>query len=225
MIAQAVSNSAHDQEQRRRDQRDEALLTHSLRLLFSGPLDTAPPPSIETALPMSELVVEIVEGPDSGKQVELSGPLEIGRDPSCDLSLDDELASRHHLRIVPQNGTVLAEDLGSTNGTFVNDMQLHGSVVVNPGDHLLVGVTMLQLRTKNDVARRPTLVRPKPPAFAIASRRPDYVPSAIDLPDLGRQAHRLDPLLDVRTKHRARVAPIGVAILVTFAIILFLALR
>ena len=174
---------------------------------------------------MSDLVLEIVEGPGAGRQVGLSGPLEIGRDPGCTLTLDDELVSRHHARLVLQNGTAMIEDLGSTNGTFVNGSQLHGSARVNPGDHLLIGVTVLELRTSRDVEARPTVTRPAPAAFATAPRVPDYVPADVDVPAPRRRAHPLDPLLDVRTKNRARIAPLGVGILVTFAVIIWLALR
>ena len=104
-------------------------------------------------------------------------------------------------------------------------MSLQGEALVHPGDHILVGVTVLELRTHRDVERRPTVIRPRPQAFAVEPARPDYVPTGADLPDPRLKAHRLDPLLDVRTKGRARIAPLGLALLVTFAVILFLALR
>ena len=174
---------------------------------------------------MADLVLEIVEGPDAGAQVELVGPIGIGRDPSCDLSLTDELVSRHHAKVTPRDGSAVAEDLGSVNGTFLNGSQLHGEFPFGVGDHLLLGVTVVELRARDDLKRRPTAVRPKPAAFAIPERKPSYIPSEILIPDSGRHAHRLDPLLDARTKHRARMAPLGIALLVTIAIILFLALR
>lgn len=174
---------------------------------------------------MSDLVVEIVEGPDAGLQVELRGPLEIGRDPICDLSLTDELVSRRHARVAPSNGAATAEDLGSSNGTFLNGLQLHGTGTFSPGDHMLLGVTVLELRTHEDVRHRPTAVRPIPPAFAVAPREPDYVLPDVVLLGSDRHGHKLDPLLDVRTKHQARMAPLGILLLVSIAIILYLALR
>jgi S-DNA-T family DNA segregation ATPase FtsK/SpoIIIE len=174
---------------------------------------------------MSGLILEIVEGPGSGRQIELDHTLEIGRDPACTVALDDDLVSRRHARIVLQNGHALAEDLSSTNGTFLNGMTLAGPAPLHPGDHLVVGVTVLELRTSSDVALRPTAVRPRPGPFAVEARKPDYVPPVSELPDPRLKAHRLDPLLDVRTKSQARMAPLGLALLVAFAIILFLALR
>jgi pSer/pThr/pTyr-binding forkhead associated (FHA) protein len=174
---------------------------------------------------MSGFILEIVEGPGSGRQVALAGPLEIGRDSACTFKLDDDLVSRRHARVAPQNGFAVAQDLGSTNGTFLNGMTLSGPAPVHPGDHLLVGVTVLELREASDVERRPTAIRPRPEPFAIGARPPDYLPAATDLPDPRLKEHRLDPLLDVRTKNRARLAPLGLALLVALAVILFLALR
>lgn len=173
---------------------------------------------------MSDYVLEIVEGPDAGKQVALDQTVEIGRDPGCTLRIDDEFASGHHARIGLRNGSVVAEDLDSTNGTFLNGMSLHGAAPMNFGDHLLIGVTVFELRTRRDVVSHGTAVRPRP-AFAVEPARPNYIPAAADLPDPRLQKHRLDPLLDVRTKSRARIAPLGIALLVTFAIILYLAVR
>lgn len=173
---------------------------------------------------MSAFVLEIVEGPGAGRQLDLDHTVEIGRDPACALPLDDDLVSRHHARVSPRNGSVVVEDLESTNGTFVNGMTLTGPTAINPGDHLLIGVTVVELRTRSDVDRRPTAVRPRP-AFAVEARQPDYIPAAADLPDPRLKKHRLDPLLDVRVKHQARIAPLGIGLLVTFAVILFLALR
>ena len=100
---------------------------------------------------MSSFVLEIVEGPGAGRQMALDGTVEIGRDPACTLALDDDLVSRHHARLTARNGAVVAEDLDSTNGTFLNGMTLTGPVTVNPGDHLVIGVTVLELRTRSDV--------------------------------------------------------------------------
>jgi predicted component of type VI protein secretion system len=174
---------------------------------------------------VSEYVLEVVEGPDSGTQVPLGSAIEIGRDPASGLMLDDELVSRRHARVHLENGSVVAEDLGSTNGTFLNGMTLDGAAPLRPGDHLLLGVTVLELRTRRDVDIRPSAVRARPEPFAVESRQPDYVAAAADVPDPRLKAHRLDPLLDVRTKNRARMAPLGLALLVTFAVILFVSLR
>ncbi len=88
-----------------------------------------------------------------------------------------------------------------------------------------MGVTVLELRTRSDVNARPTAMRPRPEPFAVEAKRPDYIAPAAEVPDSRARSHRLDPLLDIRTKNRARLAPLGLSILVAIAVILFIALR
>jgi len=171
------------------------------------------------------MVLEVIEGPDAGKQFAFNGPMGVGRDPSCEISLADDLVSRVHARLRMQNGSAVVEDLESTNGTFLNGVQLHGETPFNPGDHLLLGVTVIELRTVEDVHHRPTAMRPRPPAFGAPEREPDYVPPEIVTPQAVDRRGQIDALLDVRTKRQARMAPLGIALLVAIAIILFLALR
>src|SRR5262245_50190130 len=111
---------------------------------------------------MSELILEIVEGEDAGRQTELDGPIEIGRDGSTGLALDDESASRHHARVTAQGEHAIVEDLGSTNGTFVNGQPVEGPRAVRPGDKIRVGLTVIELRTTQDVQRQPSAVLPVP---------------------------------------------------------------
>ena len=75
-----------------------------------------------------ELNLEVIEGPDAGKQVALDRPIVIGRGPDSDLVLEDGEVSAQHARITPSpDGTATVEDLESTNGTFVNGNELDGS--------------------------------------------------------------------------------------------------
>jgi pSer/pThr/pTyr-binding forkhead associated (FHA) protein len=172
---------------------------------------------------MAELSLEIVEGPGSGQKQPLAAPVEIGRDPSAELTLDDDLVSRRHVRITPRDGGAVVEDLGSRNGTFVNGNEIHGPTRLVPGDHVLVGVTVLELRTAAQVAQQATAVRPRPPALATPARQPDFVDEkALRAP---QAAHRLDPLLDKRTKGKARTAPLAIFVLVVFVVLIFLATR
>src|SRR5438552_4363805 len=124
---------------------------------------------------MTDLIVEIVEGPGAGRQVPLSGPLEVGRATDVGLALpDDHLVSRRHARFAPADGLVTVEDLGSRNGTFVNGDQIHGPTRLDPGDHVLIGVTVLEVRSPQQVAVQATAVRAKPPALAAPPKAPDY---------------------------------------------------
>jgi pSer/pThr/pTyr-binding forkhead associated (FHA) protein len=177
---------------------------------------------------MPDITLEIVEGPSSGKQVELAGPIEIGRDQSAGLVLEDDLVSRRHVRVTPADGGAVAEDLGSSNGTFVNGEEIHAPTRLTPGDHLLVGVTVMELRSAAQVAVSPTAVRPRPaalaqpPPLATPEREPDYVPRDVAS---AQPKGALDPLLDVRTKPKAAAAPIAIFILVVFVVLIYLATR
>jgi len=158
--------------------------------------------------------------------VVLNESARIGRDPACDVVLDDELVSRIHLRLTPTAAGARAEDLDSRNGTFLNGNPLYGAAELSPGDQLVIGVTVFEVRTPEDVRLRRTAVRERPPALAEPARNPDYVPPTVGLaPMLDSRTRQLDALLDRNTKRRARTAPLGMLLLVVFAILLFLALR
>ena len=112
---------------------------------------------------MADLLLEIVEGDGAGKQVSLDGAIDIGRDPGIQLPLDDDQASRRHARVSPQQGGVaVVEDLGSTNGTFVNEQPISGPRNANPGDRIRVGLTVIELRSQAQVASRPSAVNAVP---------------------------------------------------------------
>jgi pSer/pThr/pTyr-binding forkhead associated (FHA) protein len=172
---------------------------------------------------MADVSLEIVEGPGAGRQVPLDRPVEIGREEGADVVLDDELVSRRHVRVTPEDTAVIVEDLGSLNGSFVNGEEIHARTRMSPGDQLLVGVTMFELRSAKQIAVHPTAVRPKPPGLATPVRAPDYVPPAVAKGALEDQP--LDALFDKYTKGKARLAPLGIFVLVVFVVIVFLATR
>jgi hypothetical protein len=77
-----------------------------------------------TGLVRPRLVVEHSPVLDPGTEVELHGWVTIGRSLSSDLSLDDGFVSSTHARVVPRGQYFFVEDLGSTNGTFVNEKRV-----------------------------------------------------------------------------------------------------
>ena len=82
-----------------------------------------------------------------GLRLPLEATLEIGRDPSCAVPLDDERVSWRHLRLSPQDGHVELLDLGSKNGTFANGRQMDSGPTYAKGDTLLqLGSTRARLR-------------------------------------------------------------------------------
>ncbi len=83
-----------------------------------------------------------------GTQAGMSFPLLasqaiIGREEGLDIVLQDPESSRRHARISWQRGHFIIEDLGSTNGTFVNSVQITAPQLLNPGDSIGIGQTTL----------------------------------------------------------------------------------
>jgi pSer/pThr/pTyr-binding forkhead associated (FHA) protein len=90
----------------------------------------------------------VVEGPGlrAGSTIELGAVTVVGRDHDSAIRLDgDEFASARHARIDPRPDGVWVEDLGSTNGTFVNGDRISSKRLLQPGDVLRVGETELRL--------------------------------------------------------------------------------
>jgi hypothetical protein len=199
-----------------------------------------------------DYLLEIVEGPEAGRRIPLSGPIELGRDPAAGGPLmQDELISRRHARVTPQDDGAQVEDLESRNGTFVDGDEIYGPAHLGLESQLLIGVTVLQLRPANvgdgQSAVRPipaglTALRPLPsetptvtavrqvPTLAQEESEPTYVPA--EALDRGKGASPsaadtsgLLALLDSHTKSKARGAPIGLFVLAALAVLLYLALR
>jgi pSer/pThr/pTyr-binding forkhead associated (FHA) protein len=80
------------------------------------------------------------------RTVKLAASMVIGRSPECELLVDDTYASQQHARLFGKNGAWYVEDLGSTNGTYVNDQKLAAPAMIQPGDRVRIGTTVLELR-------------------------------------------------------------------------------
>ncbi|MFL5955588.1 MAG: FHA domain-containing protein [Gaiellaceae bacterium] len=99
-----------------------------------------------SARPLGRLVV--IESPalEEGNVFTLdSHPLTVGRGNNNDVPLpDDEYASGRHARFEPRRDGVWIEDIGSTNGTFVNGIRLTRERKLTPGDMVRIGETDLR---------------------------------------------------------------------------------
>jgi pSer/pThr/pTyr-binding forkhead associated (FHA) protein len=69
----------------------------------------------------------------------------IGRDPNCDIQAPDETVSARHARLAFHHGQWWLEDLGSTNGTSLNQMRLSTPTVIIGGDQISCGQTNLKV--------------------------------------------------------------------------------
>ena len=89
---------------------------------------------------MAQFQFVMRSGPTPGMTFPLEGDqLTIGRDSSNAVAINDAEISRKHSRLSFQGGKYVLEDLGSTNGTFVNGQRLGGPVVLKPGDVVSLG--------------------------------------------------------------------------------------
>jgi hypothetical protein len=80
-----------------------------------------------------------------GRSYELSDELTVGRAVGCQITLEDTYASQLHARIFRKAGQLYVEDLGSTNGTYLNRKKVTAPVALRRGDRLQVGKTVMEL--------------------------------------------------------------------------------
>jgi FHA domain len=120
-------------------------------------------------------VIFVERKPAEGREQALSDGMTIGRE-GCDVNLMDQEVSRRHAAIRSADGSFAIGDLGSTNGTFVNDERITGARVLSHGDTVRLGSTVW---TVHDVE-----VTTAQPAAAAGPRGdvekpPEVAPSAI----------------------------------------------
>ncbi len=98
---------------------------------------------------MPRLIVE--SGPDAGMVYILRDEaVTLGRSASCTIQMADKRSSRHHTVLRMQRNSYVAEDLGSKNGTLLNEDPLVGRVLLKSGDRIQVGDTVLVFEREHD---------------------------------------------------------------------------
>ena len=81
-----------------------------------------------------------------GQLFDLGDELTVGRAAGCGIALpDDTFVSTLHARVFRRDGSLFVEDLGSTNGTFINDRPVTSAVPLQRGDRLQIGKSILEL--------------------------------------------------------------------------------
>ena len=104
-------------------------------------------------------VLDFVKGPLAGQQVFVGGQVVLGRDPgAADVALEkDPEVSRRHATFSPSGAGLTVQDLGSTNGTFVNGGRLIGAIALDNGDRVELGGTVIEVRMAGEhVVNAPT---------------------------------------------------------------------
>ena len=115
---------------------------------------TAVEPAAPTIRRRGEACVVVLYGPELGRRATIGrGAFQIGRSSKNELPIDQESVSRHHARITPsQSRGFTIEDLGSTNGTYVNHEKLGKERhVLKDGDQIRVGRSILKFMSGTNV--------------------------------------------------------------------------
>ena len=99
------------------------------------------------------------EGALAGQRFELEGERTIGRE-GADITLDDDQVSRRHARLGVSGDSIVIEDLGSTNGTFVNDRKIEAATVLAPGDTVRIGTTTFAFEAEPEPEPVPAMPEP-----------------------------------------------------------------
>jgi hypothetical protein len=90
--------------------------------------------------------LKVIEPPETrGTVYDLTDELTMGRATGCHITLDDTYVSQLHARVFRRDGQVFVEDLGSTNGTYVNRTKVTAPLVVRRGDRVQVGKTVMEV--------------------------------------------------------------------------------
>ncbi len=89
----------------------------------------------------------VVEGPLAGTEVPLEGAqITLGRAPDSTIVIDDDYASSRHARVYESEGSWVVEDLGSTNGTWIDRTRITTPTVLQVGAPLRIGRSTLQIQ-------------------------------------------------------------------------------
>ena len=123
--------------------------------------------------------LKLLAGPNPDQVFALDGPdLVIGRDPSCNLIVNDLEVSRRHGRLTMQPSGFVVEDLGSTNGTFVNGQRITAVTPLQSGDRVSLGdniILVFEALPKEKIPLPTSKVNPSAPTFIQVPLEPPTV--------------------------------------------------
>ena len=96
------------------------------------------------AVPTKLIVIE--PAGRAGGEYSIGDEVTLGRAPGCSIVLDEQFVSQVHSRVFQRDNSVFVEDLGSTNGTWINGIRAVGQMHARPGDRVQIGNVVLEFR-------------------------------------------------------------------------------
>jgi hypothetical protein len=111
----------------------------------AAPAPAPAPPAPPQPAARAHLVV-VAPDEQRGRSYELLDELTVGRAAGCHIALDDRFVSQLHARMFRRDDQCFIEDLGSTNGTFLNDVKVTSPALLSKNDHVRIGNVVMEMR-------------------------------------------------------------------------------
>jgi TM2 domain-containing membrane protein YozV len=121
---------------------------------------TRPDDKRPSTKPLTPVALRFVGGPRDGETIKLAEQMQLGRSSSNDITLDSTTVSGQHARISRHGMTYLLEDLGSTNGTWVNGACIDSETWISIGDTIHIGNTMIEVLGAGETGPEQSLSAP-----------------------------------------------------------------
>jgi sigma-B regulation protein RsbU (phosphoserine phosphatase) len=162
-------------------------------------------------------ILVTLRGPEVGRQFPLDGrTIRIGRQLDCDILLESTAVSRRHAQLVVAGDGFLVEDLGSSNGTYVNGERVSGQVAIHENDTLQVGPYLFGLRAdaepESTLAEDGLIVREQVPAqpasHTLYTQNPAHkLQVVLEISQLLARTLEIEPLLGKMLDHLLNLFP------------------
>ncbi len=161
-------------------------------------------------------------GPTPGATYSLEGDqLVIGRDSSSGIAINDAEVSRKHARLNFQGGKYVIEDLGSTNGTFVNGQRLTNAVVLKSGDVVSLGEQIVLLYEALTADAGATMISHKAPVRTAVASHPVSAPPPAPAPQQYAAPAAPAAPAGARPANMALIIGIAVVALICLCVVFF----